>query len=443
MRKNRVHGWLARKGVSTLRVLQKGRHGLAVLALVCLGAGCMLWGGAGEAVAADKGARFDKHVEQTKAGTSQGGLTRKGEKSGAGQAATAAQGGPPPADLRVAYVQGGDMEGSADILWGLSRGLRTLGLMECQAPRGGEEFTVHETWEWLATHCTGRVRFVPDAFYDGRRDIALRADNKTVLRQRARTKGDVNVILALGTPGGLDMATDMEPAAVLVVDSTDPVGAGIVRGVEFSGRPNVHAVVENARYFKQLEMFHNIFPFRRLGLCYESSPEWRSIIAYNDIRRASKELGFELVEALIADFTQDEVHNTRLRSQCHQRLAGQVDAVYLTMGPGNSRRLYKELLTPLLVAKVPTFAQEGELAVKAGALLGFCGTNVDELGIFEARVFQQLLDGKRPNQISQIYDNDDDVALNIRNASLIGWKIPSTVLASVDHIFENIQTINR
>lgn len=337
--------------------------------------------------------------------------------------------------VRVAAVQGVDFVDNNTALLGLVKGLHALGLVDTLPPDTAANMGIAELWDWLAAHAGGRVIFVPGGFYDGRRDLARRKQNRDELRQRIDTMGDIDIIVALGTPGGVDMATGMEPATVLVMDSTNPVKAGIVKGREFSGRDTVLATVEGSPYYTQLQVFHSIFGFRRLGICYENSAEWRSVIAYDEIRRAAAQLGFELVAGLITDFTQDDAHNAALRAECHRQIATKVDAMYLTMGNGTSRKHLPQLMAPLLEARLPTLSQGGEKDVEAGVLLGFHSTNYDELGLFAANVFRQLLEGKKAGEIRQTFSYDRDIALNLDTAAAIGWDAPLPVLAIMDRVY--------
>ena len=342
---------------------------------------------------------------------------------------------------RVAYVEGGSAVDYVPLLHATVNALQTLGLRKAPLPLLRDNPTVESLWAALAKDTDSRLRFLADGFYSGGWDRVKRAENKAALQKRLAEKKDVDIILAFGTPGGMDMAQGMAPVPVLVMSVTDPVRAGIIASTADSGRDNVHVSVENIPRLKQLRFFHELFKFRTLGLCYENSKEGRAIVGYDELRSIAKEVGFDLVEGLIQDFSDDEEENISLRAQCHRGLAAQVQAFYLTVGNGNGRHRYKELLAPLLAANLPTFSQSGRKDVEAGALLSFSDTNMEDLGFFHARVIQQVLQGKKPRNIHQVYNAEGDMALNIRNAATIGWQVTPRVLAAVDEVYVHIQNI--
>ena len=344
---------------------------------------------------------------------------------------------------RMAYVDGGRFVDSAALLHSTARALQLLGLREVAVPRLRDTPDIQSLWQALAVDQSSPLRFLADGFYSGDWDIQKRADNKAALQRRIAEKNDVDIILAFGTPAGLDMMEGMGPVPVLVMGATDPVQAGIIPSADNSGRDNVHASVIDTPRREQLQLFHNLFGFQRLGICYENSREGRSAIAYDDIRAIATGLGFELVEGHISNFTTDEDDNIDLRIQCHQSLARDVDAFYLTLGKGNGRQRFKELLAPLLAAKLPTFSQSGRKDVEAGALLSYNDTNMAELGLFQAKVIQSVYQGQKLRQIPQVFTSAPDLTLNIKNAAVIGWKVTPRILSAVDEVYTHIQNVTQ
>jgi hypothetical protein len=56
-------------------------------------------------------------------------------------------------------------------------------------------------------------------------------------------------------------------------------------------------------------------------------------------------------------------------------------------------------------------------------------------GRFEAEVIREILAGRRPGEINQIYVAPLTMALNIKMAMAIGWDPPFKVLAAVDELY--------
>ena len=65
-----------------------------------------------------------------------------------------------------------------------------------------------------------------------------------------------------------------------------------------------------------------------------------------------------------------------------------------------------------------------------------------ESGQFEANVVLEILEGKKPHEISQYYNSPLTLAINLKTASLLDWKPPFEILVAVDTVFQNIETVS-
>lgn len=344
---------------------------------------------------------------------------------------------------RIAYVEGGNFTDYGQILLGTIRGLELLGLVPGQASMVPEKATVREIWAKAAAATKNQdnypIEFLEDGFYSSNWNEDLRRANKEAIYNRIRTKNDIDLIFAFGTAAGVDMVSDEHSVAVMNFSTTDPIAAGISQSVHDSGRDNVHAKLEPGRYTRQLNIFHDVIPFQKLGICYGDTPRDMEQAALAEIEVAAERENFELVRGIMTDLGEDDEANFQKRLACHEQIAQEADAVYLTFGLGIDTKRMEKMLQPFIKAKIPTFAQAGPSMVELGALLSMAQADFDEMGLFEAKVVQSIVNGAKPREISQVYQSKVDLALNLRMAVAIGWNPPFDLLAAVDELYQEIK----
>ncbi len=339
------------------------------------------------------------------------------------------------AQMRIAYVEGGEFIDYNLILNGTVHEMELLNIIENGRANLPSGFTSAELWAWLSENAGGdQVEFVADAFYSADWDTERQAENIEALASR----DDIDLIFAFGTAAGIDVTQNIENVNIMNFSTTDPIASGISMSVEDSGNDFVHAKIEPDRYVRQLSLFYDIFQFETMGICYEDSERGRGDIGYSQILNAAELNGFALVEGIIPTFGEDEQANLDMRIACHEEIAPQVDAMYLTLGIGNETHRYVELLQPFIENKVPTFSQAGPQNVALGALMSMAAIDFNDMGYFEANTVRQILEGKMPREISQVYEGRTDLAINLRMALEIGWDLSFELLAAVDEIYQEI-----
>jgi ABC-type uncharacterized transport system substrate-binding protein len=340
---------------------------------------------------------------------------------------------------RLAIVYSGPFKDYQLIFQGMLNGMEEQGLIENGAVPLNGQTDMDSMWAWAAAHAGGsRLAFVKDALYSYEWDREKRESVKQRLLDRIRDKGDIDCILTFGTWPGQDFAAEDLALPVLVSSVSDAVGAGIIPSPEDSGRDNLWAAVEPGRYELQLRVFHEIFPFSRLGIAYDDTPSGRGIIALPVIEKAAENMGIELVRCtgglLVADA---DLAADRLLA-CHRELAERkADAVYITYTTAMAPRRIPEILAPLIDARIPTFSQVGSEDVAHGALLSIAQTNMPDEGRFSARALAEVLRGKKPRSLSQVYESSVSLAVNLRTAMRIGWNLPMEILSAVDQLYQD------
>lgn len=341
---------------------------------------------------------------------------------------------------RVIYVEGGPFSNYQQTLAHTARGLEKLGLISNgQVPIPANSESAAEMWDWLSKNATGSIQFLPDGHYTADWDAQKRAAIKEAVIKRIHERGDVDMIIAMGTWSGLDMTSEDLGVPVFSMSVTDAVNAGIVKSVEDSGKDFVHAQLEPGRFHRQIAMFHEIFKFKKLGVPFEDTPEGRTSIAMDEIEATAAELGIELVLASAPLDIADTDEAFRNLQGCISRILPMADAFYL---PVNSIPLERtpELMRTVNQAGIPSFAQGGPSLVQYGVLMSLAQASFADIGQFEADSIAAVVNGKKPREVNQIFEPELGLAVNLKVAMSIGWNPPIEILAAVDEIFQQIPT---
>ncbi|MBO4311668.1 MAG: ABC transporter substrate-binding protein [Desulfovibrionaceae bacterium] len=335
----------------------------------------------------------------------------------------------------VLYVEGGPFANYQQTLAHTAKGLEQVGLIRnggVSVPEGTE--SAREMWLWLSEHAGGRLHFLEDGFYSAEWDPLRRAEVKKAVWDRVKNRRDVDMIIAMGTWSGLDMAEEDLGVPVFSMSVTDAVAAGIVKSAEDSGKDNVHARVEPGRFRRQIQLFHEVFHFKTLGVPYEDTRDGRSTAGLEEIERAAEDLGIELVRCTAPlDLPDHDRSFENLRS-CIAGLSCRADAIYLTYSSVPVKRI-PELIRPVIKAGIPSFSQSGPLEVEHGVLMSLAQTDFAGIGRFEAEAIRAVVGGKKPREVSQVYMPELGLAINLKTAMQIGWNPPIELLTAVDAIY--------
>lgn len=339
---------------------------------------------------------------------------------------------------RVIYVEGGPFTNYQQTLAHTARGLQKLGLIDngaVEIPKDSESCS--DMWLWLADNAKGRLRFMRDGHYSAEWDSGARQPLKEAIIDRVRNRKDVDMIICMGTWAGLDMTSEDLGIPVFSMSVTDAVAAGIVASAEDSGKDNVHAQLEPGRFRRQLTMFHEIFKFKTLGVPFEDTVEGRNTCAMSEIEKTASELGFDLVLASAPlDVANVEEAYANLKS-CIDRIVGKADALYLTYVSTPLPRI-PSLMQAVNDAGMPSFAQAGPDSVEYGVLMSLAQASFEDIGQFEANAIAAVIGGKKPREVSQIFEPELGLAINLKSAMRIGWNPPLEILAAVDEIYQQI-----
>ncbi|HET8597387.1 MAG TPA: ABC transporter substrate binding protein [Castellaniella sp.] len=340
---------------------------------------------------------------------------------------------------RLGYFESGDYVEYPRTLRAIVQGLQQLGWLS--VPDIPDELGGRQMWQFLASHVrSDTLEFVPDAYWEpGNFDPALRPAVRESITRRLKDKHDVDLIIAMGTWAGQDMAALGPPVPTVVASTSDAVGAHIVASAQDSGLDNLHARVQPERYQRQVRLFHDIVKFKTMGVVYEDSPEGRTYAAVPAVDQVAAEDGFQVKSCTTGASGIDTAEATRNLFDCYRKLGSQVDAMYVTVHRGITPDTVGEVASILREAKVPSFAMLGSAQVRAGLLMSLAQADYSYVGLFHAEVIARIFNGARPRQLSQIWVDPAKIALNLDTARIIGFDPPVDILLAADEVYESRQ----
>ena len=263
---------------------------------------------------------------------------------------------------RIAYCESGEFVNYASTLYALANGLSELGWLKTEGlPYNPGQKEARLMWNWLARYSGGNyIEFVPDAYYSFENMNAdeSRATAQQIL-QRLNERQDVDMVLVMGTKAGQLLASGHN-VPMLVFSASNAVDSGIIKSNSDSGRDNLWAHVEPQRYQRQIEIFHDLFGFKKLGMVYDDSPEGRVYAALDDVKKVGSERGFTITSVFVKDKQNNrEIHRQQMLKAYQELANAGVDAVYCSLYIDRDVKELSELFAPLYEKKNPNLCSNG------------------------------------------------------------------------------------
>ena len=341
---------------------------------------------------------------------------------------------------RIGYLQGGSYNSYQRSLIALVEGLMDLGWIEKQSiPPQENDKDTDKLWAWMASEMkSDYLEFRFDAYYNSNWNKEQRPQTKVELIDRLNSKKDLDLILALGTWAGQDLANNQHHTPTLVASTTDPLEGKIIKSVEDSGYDHIHAKIDPTRHERQVKLFYEFFKFKKLGVAFEDSEAGRAFGAIGNVEKMSSELGFEFVPcyANFSELSQEQVEANI--AQCYKELAPEVDAVFIARHPGVSLKNLSNIIAPLNKYKIPSFSQGLSNEVQHGTLLSISVADFSGIGNFYATTIAKIFNGAKPRQLNQVFKNPPKFAINMKTAKTIGYNPPVEILSAADEIYHEI-----
>ncbi|MGE5417366.1 MAG: ABC transporter substrate-binding protein [Acidobacteriota bacterium] len=337
---------------------------------------------------------------------------------------------------RIAYCESEPYVNYAGTLYALIKGFGKLGWLDARGlPYAKGQSDTTAMWDYLTAHNSSPyIDFVKDGNYS--LSTMPSANPENLIIRRLKEKGDIDLVICMGTKAGKILAQGKHKVPVAVFSTSNAVRAGIVKSASDSGCDNIWAHVDPARYQTQIEVFHDIFKFKKLGLVHEDSETGRILAAVDDVKKVARTEEFKIIgygiKEPINDADQERYYHDLLK--LHKKLAGEVDAMYLTMGQIEADRL-PEMLAPFYEKDIPVFSQLGSEEVANGALLSVAQASYNQVGEYGAEVMIKLLRGMSARQLAQSFQSTPNIALNLDVAERIGYKPSFEILLAADEIY--------
>ena len=195
---------------------------------------------------------------------------------------------------QLAYYEGGDHSNYRDYLVATVNGLMKLGWIE---PVDIPDFKdTKKLWFWLASNTKSNyVKFIKNNYFSAQWDQNHREREKRAVIQLLNRSENIDLIFAMGTWAGEDLANGEHNTPTFVISASDPVKSGIIKSAENSGHDHLFARVSPQRYEKQIRLFHELVKFKKLGVAYENTKNGRTYAALDSVEKVAKERDFELV----------------------------------------------------------------------------------------------------------------------------------------------------
>jgi len=198
---------------------------------------------------------------------------------------------------RVAYYEGGPYLAYKHTLIALVKGLTELGWIGREGAEGYSQEGAREIWGQLATRPMGDyIQFVEDAFYSADWSPEDRKRIAAAVIDRFNRRKDIDLVIAMGTWAGQDLAKPLHTVPTVVMSTSDPLGSGIIRSADDSGQDHVHARIEPRYHERQLRLFHDTVGFKTLGVIYEDTVAGRSYAAMDTVETLSGAIGFGVAQ---------------------------------------------------------------------------------------------------------------------------------------------------
>lgn len=342
---------------------------------------------------------------------------------------------------RIAYLEGGPYDNYQGSLSSTIQSLVFMGWMEkLKIPEPSDADDTRILWEWLSgRNCSRYLEFVRDAYWSSGWDGKIRTRNAEQIRHRVNTRKDIDLFIAMGTWAGQDLVPVLDHTPVIVMSCSDPVKANIIKSEKDSGKDNVHAWCDPTRARRRLNLFHDIFGFRKLGLLYENTEEGKIYANLSALQGVSRHRGFRLITCQAPDAGQTREECRTAAETCIQELVPEIDAFMISDHRGLHVDHFPAILEPFFKNRIPVFtAVRGPDLVRRGALMGISRDDHLALGGFYAFTIAAVFNGSNPRDLPQIYQEPMKLAINLESARRIGYTVPVNVRKIADLVFETI-----
>ncbi|MBF0119783.1 MAG: hypothetical protein HQK79_13185 [Desulfobacterales bacterium] len=280
-------------------------------------------------------------------------------------------------------------------------------------------------------------------------DFPTKAYRKMTLETRKKdtealvSTPDLDMIIGFGTWAGQDLRAlpDTFKIPCLISAVSKPIESKIIDSVNDSGKDNITGRVEIDRFKRQIQLFHDVMGFKKIGVVYSGiDPTGSQYAAIPDVEAVKEQRRFEVAISTDVPPSGDIQEINRKFIENVEKLVKEekIDAFYLTLQNGVNLSTLPKLLEIFNSNKVSTFYMGGSDYVRKGILLSIA-TNWAPIGIFEAKNTIRILKGAKPRDLNLLFEGVPSIAINIETAKIIGYDPPVDILATADEIYSSIE----
>ncbi len=338
---------------------------------------------------------------------------------------------------RIGYIQGGDYIDYKQTLLATVEGLIQLKWIEPYDIEKYNELEVEAIWASLVKDAeSDYLQFVGDAFYTAKWISDLRENVMDRISRRIQEKDDIDLFIAMGTWAGQDLVKHPPDTNVLVMSASDPVVSGIIKSPYDSGAENLHVHIDPTFQKRQIQFFHDVIKFKKLGIIFENSDAGKSYAGIESANSLSKELGFKIVTCFAVSDISDISQREKAYLDCIDKIIPDIDAFYVTAHGGVTNNSIPEIVKKANRHKVPTFSQSGSKEVEQGLLMSLSRIDFKKVGMFQAAIMANVFNGAKPGELGQIFEEHLNISLNLDTAQNIAYIPSADIIAASDIIFQ-------
>jgi putative ABC transport system substrate-binding protein len=280
-------------------------------------------------------------------------------------------------------------------------------------PAAGAQKTVYmAVWRGCEEACEAFKKYFITKTLDAQIVVKDAKRDKKVLPQFVKEARALNANLVvtwgtsvtLGMVGTLKDAADPRfindiPAVFMIV--ADPIGAGIIKSYEKTGRTNVTGTRNRVPESVNIKTIRSYYPgFKRLGMLYNSN-EKNAVLKVEELRALSNEMKFELVALQLELGADGRPKAASIPARMEELKEKGVDFVYL--GSSSFLRKNGDIFTESAVKNgLPVLSPYEALVRKSQALLSVSARYAD-VGVLAAQQAQKILfEGATPGDLPVI-----------------------------------------
>lgn len=315
-------------------------------------------------------------------------------------------------------------------LVGILNGLNKNNLIQFKTNRNLDEIdTSKKLIEYIENMYVSKdLRITSDLFFylDNPSDISK-------LDKNIKNK-NIDILIIAGTLAGKH-SLKYENTKKLVFSSSNAYTSNIVKGIEYSNVNNLWAHMDLDRFTRQIQIFHDIFKFKNLGIVYEDTINGRSYADLYNIQDKCKKLNINLIEK--TTFEPNPNKDTDYKryiedlKKNYEYLSNHIDAFFLSANEIKEEDL-DDLLNIFYKKNIPVFSQVGGNEIYS--TLFATSTDYEQIGDYGASIIKDVLNNVNPKDIKQEFKDVPKIIINLDIANKINYKPDIKLLLIADKI---------